>query len=120
MINIILNSFMHRTTGASDPSIKPNLQEKERLDAIISSPRDNNLKGSEMDLMYKFRYSLTENRHALTKFLLCLDWTSQSEVSELPSLLALWKVTNETLGYLSLLLIERCYKMEYQILHVYK
>jgi hypothetical protein len=88
--------------GASDPSIKPNLQEKERLDAIISSPRDNNLKGSEIDLMYKFRYSLTENKHALTKFLLCLDWTSQSEVSELPSLLALWKVTSHSLIHLLL------------------
>lgn len=29
---------------------------------------------------------------ALSKFLLSIDWSSESEVSELPSLLELWKV----------------------------
>ena len=76
--------------GGSDPNIKPDLQEKEKLDMIIRSPGDH-VKGADMDLMYKFRYSLTENKNALTKFLLCLDWSSASEVTELPLLLAQWK-----------------------------
>ena len=38
------------------------------------------------------RYVLTENKMALPKFLLSVDWSSESEVAELPILLDLWKV----------------------------
>jgi hypothetical protein len=38
------------------------------------------------------RYTLTDNKGALTKFLLSVDWSSESEIAELPSLLELWKV----------------------------
>ena len=35
---------------------------------------------------------LTDNKMALSKFLLSIDWSSESEMAELPSLLELWKV----------------------------
>lgn len=34
----------------------------------------------EMDLLYRFRYYLTENKKALIKFLLSVDWNVESEV----------------------------------------
>lgn len=76
--------------GAGDPNLKPDLQEKEKLDRIIRSPGDA-MKQADMDLIYKFRYALTENKNALTKFLLSLHWDNTTEVAELPKLLALWK-----------------------------
>jgi hypothetical protein len=42
--------------------------------------------------LFLFRYTLTDNRTALAKFLLSVDWSSESEITELPTLLDLWKV----------------------------
>jgi hypothetical protein len=76
--------------GAADPSIKPNLQEKSKLDRIIGAP-GTHLTNDEMDLLYKFRFTLTENKKALIKFLLSVNWNVESEVGEVPSLLIQWK-----------------------------
>lgn len=43
-----------------------------------------------MDLLYRFRFALTENRKALIKFLLSIKWNVDSEVAELPTLLDMW------------------------------
>lgn len=42
-------------------------------------------------LHYRFRYALTDNKHALTKFLLALNWDEESEVAELSLLLPMWR-----------------------------
>lgn len=76
--------------GTSDPNIKPNLQDKENLERIVQDARSHNLSSEDMDLLYKFRYTLTENKKALTKFLLSVIWTP-SEVAELPLLLSKWQ-----------------------------
>ena len=44
-----------------------------------------------MDILYIFRYSLTDNKRALTKFLMSIDWDVPSEVSEVELLLPLWQ-----------------------------
>lgn len=88
MFRILTQSDSSR--GGGDPNLKPDLQEKDKLDSIIRSPGDA-MKPIEMDLIYKFRYALTENKNALTKFLLSLHWDNTAEVAELPKLLALWK-----------------------------
>jgi Phosphoinositide 3-kinase family, accessory domain (PIK domain) len=36
----------------------------------------------ERDLLWKFRHCLTDNRKALTKFLLCVDWSVEQEVAQ--------------------------------------
>ena len=43
-----------RCRGGSDHHIKPNLQEKERLDKILHAPGDH-MKTEEKDLLYRFR-----------------------------------------------------------------
>lgn len=82
-----------RRGGAGDTTVKPNLQEKERLDKILRTPAPgDHMRAEDKDLMYRFRYVLTDNKMALSKFLLSVDWSSESEVAELPTLLELWKV----------------------------
>lgn len=76
--------------GAADPKIKPNLQEKEKLDRLIQMAADT-LSEDDKDLLYKFRYALTDNKRALVKLLLSINWNVPSEVSELPTLLGMWK-----------------------------
>lgn len=43
-----------------------------------------------MLILVRFRYSLTENRRALVKFLYSVNWDDEKEVAEVPTLLALW------------------------------
>ena len=84
-------TLAHDTLRATaDPSAKPNVEEKERIDRIVNAA-GTTLKYEEKDLLYRFRYFLTENKKALTKFLLSVDWSVDSEVAEVPILLSQWK-----------------------------
>ena len=75
----------------TDPSIKPNVEEKETLDRIVNAT-GTYLPFEDRDIIYRFRYFLTENKRALAKFLLSVDWSVESEVAELPFLLSQWKI----------------------------
>lgn len=39
------------------------------------------LTDKDRDLLYKFRYALTDNKRALVKLLLSIDWDNETEVS---------------------------------------
>lgn len=43
------------------------------------------------DILWRFRFSLVDNRRALTKFLLAVDWTVESEVVQAAELLEQWR-----------------------------
>lgn len=45
----------------------------------------------EKDLLWAFRHSLTDNRKALTKFLLSVDWSVEQEAQQVPPLLEQWR-----------------------------
>lgn len=45
----------------------------------------------EKDLLWAFRHSLTDNRKALTKFLLSVDWSVEQEAQQVPALLEQWR-----------------------------
>jgi hypothetical protein len=111
-----------RGRGGADITAKPNLKEKERLDTILNTPGDHLkpedkdlmyrfryvalclcLSSPALNLTYTLsvpvpvsdsllRYILTDNKMALSKFLLSVDWSSDSEIAELPTLLGMWKV----------------------------
>jgi hypothetical protein len=82
--------IMHQQIrGLVDPSLKPNTDEREAIDRIIRDPSDN-LENSAKDLLWKFRFSLTTNRRAVVKFVLCVDWDMQEEVEQATSLLDQW------------------------------
>lgn len=76
--------------GAADASAKPNLAEREQLERIVHRV-GHQMSVEEIDILYKYRYSLTENKKALTKFLFAVNWDEDSEVAELPALFSLWK-----------------------------
>eukprot|EP00952_Eustigmatos_sp_NYUAD-ZCMA_P011339 46102-Eustigmatos_ZCMA.PRE.1 len=73
-----------------DPNLKPNKEERERIESIVASPSDH-LRIEDKDLLWTFRLSLTDNKKALTKFLLSVDWTVEQEVEQVPALLEQWK-----------------------------
>jgi phosphatidylinositol 3-kinase len=56
----------------------------------VSSP-SYHLSTEEKDLLRRFRFSLVDERRALTKFLLAVYWTVESEVVQVAELLEQWK-----------------------------
>ena len=76
--------------GALNPNLKPNKEERERIEALLGSPSDQ-LRMEEKDLLWAFRHSLTDNRKALTKFLLSVDWSVEQEAQQVPALLEQWR-----------------------------
>jgi len=61
--------------GLVDPALKPNIVEKSRLNSRIGGTSQH-LTIEEKDLLWKFRFSLVDNRQALTKYFYWL-WTGQ-------------------------------------------
>lgn len=76
--------------GAADATAKPNLAERELIDRVVTRV-GNHMSVDEIATLYRYRYSLTENKKALTKFLFAVNWDEDSEVAELPLLFSLWK-----------------------------
>ena len=76
--------------GLVDPALKPDREQRDRLASIIASPSHHPSR-EEKDLLWRFRFSLVDNRKALTKFLLAVDWTVESEVVQAAELLEQWK-----------------------------
>eukprot|EP00934_Nitzschia_sp_Nitz4_P003774 Nitzschia sp. Nitz4//scaffold119_size111653//31897//35236//NITZ4_004185-RA/size111653-augustus-gene-0.210-mRNA-1//1//CDS//3329533821//3764//frame0 len=76
--------------GLVDPALKPDRVQRDRLAAIIASPSHHPSR-EEKDLLWRFRFSLVDNRRALTKFLLAVDWTVESEVVQAAELLEQWR-----------------------------
>jgi len=75
--------------GLIDRDLQPNREEKTQIAAIIGSPSFD-LRDAQKDLLWKFRFSLTGDKRALTKFLLCVDWNEQDEVKQVEELLGRW------------------------------
>lgn len=99
--------------GLVDPALKPDRVQRDRLAAIIASPSHHPSREEKgktglrvflgeglrivvlihcyPDLLWRFRFSLVDNRRALTKFLLAVDWTVESEVVQAAELLEQWR-----------------------------
>lgn len=75
--------------GSIDPNLKPSRDEKARIEQLLVTPTDN-LKNEDKDLLWKFRYTLTDNKKALVKFLLSVDWKDEMEVKQATDLLHQW------------------------------
>ncbi|KAL3912563.1 MAG: hypothetical protein SGILL_006830 [Bacillariaceae sp.] len=76
--------------GLVDPALKPDRVQRDKLAKIIASPSHHPTR-EEKDLLWRFRFSLVDNRRALTKFLLAVDWTVESEVVQAAELLEQWR-----------------------------
>jgi len=76
--------------GHIDPSLKPSRAQRARLSEIISSP-SRHPTNEERDLLWRFRFHLVDDRRALSKFLLAVDWSQPSEVVQAAELLEQWR-----------------------------
>ncbi|KAJ5072467.1 phosphatidylinositol 3-kinase catalytic subunit type 3 [Anaeramoeba ignava] len=73
-----------------DRDLKPNVEEIRKMEEIIHQPPTKNLTDLEKELLWTYRYSLTKNKKALTKFLRCVDWTDKSEEKQAQELITEW------------------------------
>ncbi|CAO3673179.1 unnamed protein product [Umbelopsis vinacea] len=79
----------HRN-GPLDRDLKPNPKIRDELNSILAYPSTKTLTAEEKDLAWKFRFYLTRDKRALTKFLKCVVWTDPTEVRQAVDLLPLW------------------------------
>mmetsp|Transcript_18072 Transcript_18072/g.42116 ORF Transcript_18072/g.42116 Transcript_18072/m.42116 type:complete len:1046 (+) Transcript_18072:91-3228(+) len=76
--------------GVVDPGLRPDGTQRARLDRIVSRPGQH-LSRAERDLLWRFRFALVDDSRALTKFLLCVDWSVGSEAVQAAELLGMWR-----------------------------
>ncbi|KAJ3348201.1 Phosphatidylinositol (PI) 3-kinase [Kappamyces sp. JEL0680] len=79
----------HRT-GPLDRELKPNAKIRDELHDILRYPPTKPLTDQEKDLLWKFRFYLTRDKKALTKFLKCVIWSDPVESKQAIELLSLW------------------------------
>lgn len=78
-------------SGPSDRDLKPNAATRDQLNIIVGYPPTKQLTSEEQDLVWKFRYYLTNQEKALTKFLKCVNWSLAQEAKQALELLGRWK-----------------------------
>ncbi|KAI8329836.1 kinase-like domain-containing protein [Chlamydoabsidia padenii] len=79
----------HRN-GPLDRDLKPNPKIRDELNSIMAYPPSQTLTAEEKDLVWKFRFYLTRDKRALTKFLKCVVWIDPTEVRQAVDLLPMW------------------------------
>lgn len=65
-----------------DRDLKPNSDERRQIASVLKLPPNKPLAAEHKALLWRFRYSLTQDKRALTKFLKCVDWGDVSEASQ--------------------------------------
>ena len=79
----------HRN-GILDKDLKPNAKVRDELNLIMSYSPTHTLSPEEKDLIWKFRYHLTRNKKALTKFVKSVNWQDVSESKQAVQVLGKW------------------------------
>merc|ERR1740124_1797206 len=71
--------------------LKPNAVKRDQLTAIVEYPPTANLTSEEMDSVWQFRFYLTSQKKALTKFLKCVNWNNSQETKQALDILYKWE-----------------------------
>ncbi|KAK4185098.1 kinase-like domain-containing protein [Podospora australis] len=79
----------HRN-GILDKDLKPNAKVRDELNTIMSYAPTHVLSPEEKDLIWKFRYHLTRNKKALTKFVKSVNWVDRAESAQAVRVLKNW------------------------------
>ena len=77
-------------SGISDRDLKPNSSIRNQLTAIVNCPPTKALTNEEQDLVWKFRFWLSNQKKALTKFLKTVNWKASTEVEQAIVLIEQW------------------------------
>lgn len=70
------------TRGVIDRDLKPDTEERRRIAAILRQPPNRPLTVEQKGLLWRFRFSLTSDRRALTRFLKSVDWADAQEAKQ--------------------------------------
>jgi len=81
---------MSLNLAADHANLKPNTEESRRLREIIEMSPLQEMKMDQKELLWKYRYYLLPNKHALIKFMRSVDWNNEKQVQEARSLLVEW------------------------------
>ncbi|KAJ0301458.1 hypothetical protein COL516b_007861 [Colletotrichum fioriniae] len=76
--------------GVLDKDLKPNAKVRDELNLIMSYSPTHTLTPEEKDLIWKFRYHLTRDKRAVTKFVKSVNWQDQSEAKQAVQVLGRW------------------------------
>ncbi|EAW12759.1 phosphatidylinositol 3-kinase VPS34 [Aspergillus clavatus NRRL 1] len=79
----------HRT-GIMDRDLKPNPKIRDELNVIVSYEPTQDLTAEEKDLVWRFRYYLTREKRALTKFVKSVNWRDSGEAQQAVEILPKW------------------------------
>ncbi|KAJ5754612.1 Phosphatidylinositol 3-kinase [Penicillium manginii] len=79
----------HRT-GIMDRDLKPNPKNRDELNVILSYEPTQDLTAEEKDLIWRFRYYLTREKRALTKFVKSVNWRDDGESRQAVEILPKW------------------------------
>ncbi|XP_053682998.1 phosphatidylinositol 3-kinase catalytic subunit type 3 [Sabethes cyaneus] len=78
-------------SGLSDRDAKPTASVRDMLNYIVYRySSTSSLSSEEQDLIWKYRFYLSTQKKALTKFLKCVNWEIGTEVRQALTLLAKW------------------------------
>lgn len=80
----------HRS-GPLDRELKPNAKIRDELSEIVAFPPTQDLAAPQRDLVWQFRFYLSRDKRALTKFLKSVVWSDPGEVKQaVEVLLPMW------------------------------
>ncbi|KAI6220427.1 Phosphatidylinositol 3-kinase catalytic subunit type 3 [Aphelenchoides besseyi] len=77
--------------GDIDRRIQPDSFHRDKLEAIIRMPTSQPMTMEERDAIWKFRFWLRSNPHALTKFVRSVNWNENLEVKQAIQVLREWE-----------------------------
>lgn len=80
----------HLHTPQQHPPFLPSTPPYPLAPARPACPTCRPLSGEDRTLLWRFRFALTSDARALTKFLKCVDWSDASEARQAAELMQQW------------------------------
>lgn len=77
-------------SGGNTRELKPTSTVRDALNTILGYPPTTALSTEEQDLIWKYRFYLSSQKKALTKFVKCVNWKVTGEERQALEMLALW------------------------------
>ncbi|MCL4132331.1 UNVERIFIED_CONTAM: hypothetical protein GTU68_017099 [Idotea baltica] len=77
-------------SGVTDKDLKPNSTNRDILFSITQYPPTRQLTSDEQDLIWKYRFFLSNLKKGLPKFLKCVNWNLDKEAEQALTLLHKW------------------------------
>ncbi|KAG7203552.1 hypothetical protein KM043_013600 [Ampulex compressa] len=77
-------------SGGNTRELKPTSTVRDALNTILGYPPTTALSTEEQDLIWKYRFYLSNQKKALTKFVKCVNWKVAGEERQALEMLAVW------------------------------